>query len=460
MTGKEHRLSSDSRVLDRFREAGQEQGWWSGEGSVVAAVSGGSDSMAMLWLLRFFWGGRVFVAHLEHGFRQETALRDAEFVEEICREWQIECRVEHLHIPSMRRKGETLEEAGRRERYGFLRRAASDFGATFIATGHTANDSAETVFLNLLRGTGIRGLGGIPGAREEIVRPVIRCFRTELQDLLRERSVPWVTDESNEETCYFRNRIRNVIFPSLCRDGNPRFVEHLIGLSSDLSDLERMREDRARHIASWTRTEQPLALRAWRTGSLLAMNEWLVRSLFAYEGRDLGLSPLSRSKTDSLMGLVSGGSRPWRFQWEKDLELCGSRGLISLLPRGIFTNDGPPSASIRIEGERGSFRWGKWEFLWEMVENSPLFLGEAACTLPIGDVRLLELESVATSGGKGGHAGRIPWWAEKEWPLVRSVGRSWIPFSGICTGRNVVEEGQALRLKARCLCPDKERGVR
>ncbi len=459
MTVKGYRLSEGKGVLERFREAGEEQGWWNGEGPVVAAVSGGSDSMALLWLLRYFWGGMVFAAHLEHGFRQETALRDAEFVENICREWQIECRIEHVPVPSMRRKGETLEEAGRRERYGFLRKAALDLGARFIATGHTSDDSAETVFLNLLRGTGIRGLRGIPGNREEIIRPVIRCSRKELQDFLVNRSVPWVTDESNEETCYFRNRIRHVIFPFLCREGNPRFLEHLAGLSSDLSLLEKMREEQARYLASWARTDLPLALRSWRSECFTGMNEWIVRSLFAHEGRDLGLTPLARNKTDSLMSLIYKGKTPWRFQWEKDLELCGARGVISLVSRDIFTTGGPSPRIVTTEGEKGSFIWGKWEFLWESVEKTEPFSGEASCVLPLGSDGSLRLESVASSGDNGSHSDLVPWWAENEWPLVSSAGLSWIPFSGFLikgNGSDVFNKGHALRLRVNCLSPEKE----
>ena len=445
--------SHEARSLFKsFEIAGRDQGWWDHEGQIVAAVSGGIDSMALLWLLCFRWRGKVIAAHLEHGFRKETALRDAVFVEGICREWNIECHIEHRDIPSLKGRGETLEEAGRRERYAFLDRVASSRGASFIATGHNADDQAETVFLNLLRGTGIRGLRGIPRTRERIVRPVIDLSREQLQGLLLEIPVPWVEDETNLETRYFRNKIRHVIFPLLSTEGNRRFADHLISLSSEAYEIESSREELSKSLACWCRRHQPLALRSWDTGLLRRMDDQTLQSIMAYEGRDLGLAPLSRSKTSRLLELIRRGEGRWRFQWERDLEVCGSRRSVSLVERSLFSSPGPCGESFPLKGERGSFSWGAWYFEWNISQGGCPFLGERACRVPVNGVDVIEVEVAGSAGEPGTSRAGIPWWAEGVWPEVRTSGTVWVPFScPLCPARrqSSVNVGPSLELRAR-----------
>ncbi len=413
-----------------FKSAGIRQGWWKGSGPIVAAVSGGSDSMAMLWLLRFFWKGNIIVAHLEHGFRDKTALRDAEFVEKISREWDLECFIEHRNVPSLKKVGETLEEAGRRERYQFLRKVAGETGARFIATGHNADDAAETMFFNTLRGTGIRGLRGIPEVRGEVIRPIIDCFRDELQSLLAERSVPWVTDESNEDVRYFRNRIRHIIFPFLEKEGNPRLREHLAALGAEMSCLEVKREIHARSMSSWLAMEFPLAVKAWRLEPLRMLDALSLQSLFAYEGRALGLAPLSRSKTASLLGLISGGVTPWRFQWENSLEICGSRGMAALVDRCLFSDDAPPDLEIPLNGEYGSFSWGQWNFEWKLEEGPCSGSGDSLCLVQFPDDGQLKVTSLESARGYKEIYQMVPWWGRRRWPALNIGKNFWVPLGG------------------------------
>ncbi|MDO9509143.1 MAG: tRNA lysidine(34) synthetase TilS [Thermovirgaceae bacterium] len=447
--GKKTGNSSRESVLFRFRSAGIRQGWWNESGPVVAAVSGGSDSMAMLWLLCFFWEGRVVAAHLEHGFRQETALRDAAFVENISREWGIECFVEHRNVPSLKKAGETLEEAGRRERYQFLRKVAEETGSNFIATGHNADDAAETVFFNILRGTGIRGLRGIPEVRGEVIRPIIGCFRDELQSFLNERSVSWVTDESNADVKYFRNRIRHVIFPFLEREGNCGLSEHLLSLAADASNLENCREDQGRSMASWSGMDFPLAERAWRLEVLRMMDELSLQSLFAHAGRDLGLAPLSRVKTSSLTGLIRGGVTPWRFQWENNMEICGSKGMAALVGRDVFSEGAPEDLDLLLDGEEGSFSWGPWGFEWCLEEGNGFWSGDFACQVPFpenGSIIVTNLE--ADSQGRAA-CRRVPWWSRKKWPVLHSGKTLWVPLQGFSAKMEHLAPGErSLRLRA------------
>lgn len=168
---------------------------------VLCAVSGGADSMCLLHLL---WSGRgglgieVAAAHYEHGLRGEESQRDAEFVERFCREREIACLVEHGDAADYGRKKHLgIEEAARELRYDFLRRAAAELNCDKIATAHNADDNAETIIFNLCRGGGL-GLGGIPPVRGNIIRPLLGCTRAEIEEYLRENSIPHVEDSSNE----------------------------------------------------------------------------------------------------------------------------------------------------------------------------------------------------------------------------------------------------------------------
>ncbi|HDQ92543.1 MAG TPA: tRNA lysidine(34) synthetase TilS [Synergistetes bacterium] len=435
-------------VKDRFRSAGTSQGWWDSGKAVLAAVSGGSDSMSMLWLLRFFWKGMVYAAHLEHGFREETAIRDAHFVEEICCKWGVDCRIEHRNVPSLKMSGETLEEAGRRERYDFLRKVSRETGAGFIATGHTADDSTETIFFNLLRGTGIRGLRGIPEVRGEIVRPVIRCGRSELQSFLSERSVPWVTDESNDDVSYFRNRIRHVIFPFIHKEGNPRFREHLMALGGEVSVTEEARENKAASLAAWARRSFPLVIRVWSRKTLLSMSKGDLQSLFAFEGRDLGLSPLSRVKTDTLLELVTGPGNMWRFQWERDLEICGSGKMVALVTRTLPEGEHPAESRVGSPDGSGSFCWGPWRLEWISAEETQTpSSGDFSCVMPVSKVENLEIRSLKCLEKAKKQHGRVPWWCISNWPMVKSAGYSWSPLEGFLDKPGMTGGGQMFRFR-------------
>ncbi len=421
---------SEVSVLTRFKASSMRQGWWSGNKPVVAAVSGGSDSMAMLWLLRFFWKGAVVAAHLEHGFRKETAIRDARFVEDICRKWGISCKVEHRDVPSLRRSGESLEEAGRRERYHFLNKVAKETGARFIATGHTADDSAETIFFNIIRGTGVRGLRGIPETRNEVIRPVIECFRSELQLFLDLHMVPWVTDESNEEVKYFRNRIRHVIFPFLEMEGNPRLREHLLSLGADARDVEQSMETLSGSMSSWCGVDFPLAEKAWRIDILRKMERPSLQALFAMEGRDLGLSSLSRVKTAALLGLIRQGVTPWRFQWENNIEICGSKKMAAIVDWDILSDGSEKKKTFPLEGESGAFRWSCWGFEWIRKDSISRWSGDMASLVPFPDRGFLEISSFDSCTPKIGDLNRVPWWCLKKWPVVHAGNTRWSPLEG------------------------------
>lgn len=205
--------------------------------TVVCAVSGGADSTAMLfafYLLKEKLGIRLEAAHFNHHLRGAESDGDEHFVRELCGRYDIP-----LHVGSGRvQAGEKgLEAAARDARYAFLRSLSGK-----IATAHTADDNAETVLLHLIRGTGLKGLGGIPPVHGNVIRPMLTVTRGEVEAFLAEWGLTCRQDSTNGADAFLRNRIRHHVMPLLKRE-NPRLAENLsrtaLGLRLDEEFLSR-----------------------------------------------------------------------------------------------------------------------------------------------------------------------------------------------------------------------------
>jgi tRNA(Ile)-lysidine synthase len=206
---------------------------------VLCAVSGGLDSMCLLHMLKERCGrSYVTAAHFNHQLR-ETADRDENFVRDICRQWNIPLTVGRGDVSALAAgEGLSVEEAARNLRYDFLRREAEQRGGIAIYTAHHADDNAETVLLNLLRGTGIKGLTGIPHRRDGLARPLLDKTRAELAEYAAAHGIPYVEDETNlDSDAASRNLLRLEVMP-LLRRINPRAVEHINAASARLALLD------------------------------------------------------------------------------------------------------------------------------------------------------------------------------------------------------------------------------
>ncbi len=223
--------------------------------TVVVGVSGGADSMALLHLLLQLqkeWNLTLIVAHVNHCLRGEESDRDQRLVEDVCRQWGVPCRVKKADILSMSRAaGRGVEEFARGFRYAFFQQTAPHPIEGKIATAHTADDNAETVLLNMVRGTGVTGLGGIlPAGR--VIRPLIECSREMIEQYCERYQIPYVTDSTNLQDDYRRNRIRHHVIPCLKQqnpsflkavtrmcDANRRDSDFLLGLGKELLEQSR-----------------------------------------------------------------------------------------------------------------------------------------------------------------------------------------------------------------------------
>lgn len=226
-------------------------------GSVVAGVSGGADSMCLLHflcILRKDWNLTVIAAHVNHGLRGEEAKRDEEFVRSWCEEHSVPFEVLHADVNALAKEsGQGTEACGRDVRYRFFSGLAEKHGAQ-IATAHTASDNAETVLFHLIRGTGMRGLSGIKPVRGDIVRPLIEITREEVEAYCRENHVPYLTDSTNLNDDYTRNRLRHHLVP-LCKEINPSFEKGVLRLSETLARDEAYFMEQAQNALDNARLE-------------------------------------------------------------------------------------------------------------------------------------------------------------------------------------------------------------
>ena len=229
--------------------------------TVLVAVSGGADSVALargLFQVRETGEGRLVLAHFNHRLRGEESDADQRFVEDLAGELGAPTIIESAPSPPhpLSPSPPLAPEAALRDlRYAFLKRAANQTGARYVATAHTADDQVETVLFNILRGTGLAGLAGIPRVRAlteaaTIVRPLLDVTRSEVLEYLQQLDQAFREDASNECTDYARNRIRHQLLPLLERDHNPHVRQAIRRLSLIAQEADEVVEARARRFLS------------------------------------------------------------------------------------------------------------------------------------------------------------------------------------------------------------------
>jgi tRNA(Ile)-lysidine synthase len=229
-------------MLSRIERTIREHGLYDRGDRVLCAVSGGPDSMALLhalWELRERLDLTLAVATVDHGLRPE-ARAEAELVAARARDLDVEWRLLAVDVRAARASSSSSssswQDVARRLRLAALEAHARAIGAQKIALGHQADDQEETILFRILRGTGVRGLAGIPYRRGMLVRPLLDLGRAQILTYLRRRSIPFVEDPSNRDARFARARLRHQILPAL-RAENPRLGEALRALGADAARL-------------------------------------------------------------------------------------------------------------------------------------------------------------------------------------------------------------------------------
>ena len=211
---------------------------------IVLGVSGGPDSIFMFEILNKLKDKldfKIIVCHVNHMIREE-AVDDENFVKDICKKNNIECYVKRIDVKNYANNNKIgTEEAGRIVRYDFFEEVLNKTNSNKIATAHNKNDKAETIIMNLLRGTGILGLRGIEPIRDnKYIRPIIEVERTDIEKYCKEHNLNPRIDKTNFENIYTRNKIRNVVLPYIEKEFNPNIIESINRLSEIATEEDEL----------------------------------------------------------------------------------------------------------------------------------------------------------------------------------------------------------------------------
>ncbi|HEV7225315.1 MAG TPA: tRNA lysidine(34) synthetase TilS [Pirellulales bacterium] len=289
--------------------------------TVVVAVSGGADSVALLRGLaavRLAGRGRLIAAHFNHLLRAGRAEADERFVVELSGSLGLPCEVGHAPVAEMAgAAGDGLEAAARNARYEFLQAAAERLGARYVVTAHTADDQAETVLHRVLRGTALAGLSGMPRARPlgpaaTLLRPMLALRRADVTAYLAELGQPYCNDATNADPAYTRNRLRRDLLPQLAEQYNPQVIESLCRLGQLAGQAQTA-------ISAEVEGLLPRCVRSPSQGRLLVdcrilsgQARYLVRELLvaAWRGQGWGEQAMGFEQWEQLAELVLTCSRP------------------------------------------------------------------------------------------------------------------------------------------------------
>jgi tRNA(Ile)-lysidine synthase len=312
-------------LLEKVKTAIKEYRLLEPESGVVAGVSGGPDSMALLHCLvalRPEYKLQLWVVHINHGLRGAEADREAAFVAAQCANLAVPVKVYRVDVKAQAKQWKcSLEEAGHRVRYQCFAAWAKECGLERIAVAHHALDQAETVLENLLRGSGLPGLGGMDYRRDAIIRPLLGVTREEIDAFLAEKKIDYCLDPSNQEPIYLRNRIRLELLPHLVGKYNPKLVESLNRMSEIVREENALIEDlTTAAISRCTVPPPPETPSSLETPPRFTNSEravLLIPQLLAEP------KAIQRRLVRRLLGEVGGGLRKFNYQHiESVLELA------------------------------------------------------------------------------------------------------------------------------------------
>jgi len=344
-------------------------------GTVLCAVSGGRDSMALLHILMVLseqGGFQVAAAHFNHQLRP-TADRDERFVQNWCQERGIRLVCGRGDAAALTGElGTGVEDAARTLRYRFLESAAGELGTARIASAHHRDDNAETVLLHLLRGAGLHGLCGIPPVRGMIIRPLLEISRAEIDGYVTRHQIPYVEDETNHEAICVRNRLRLEVLP-LLEDISPGCAGRIAQAGSLLREEDTHLQREAESLLPDGELGEVILPVPVLDRQDAAVRRRLVRTM----GQRLGVE-LSRSQVEAVLALGSGG------YLDLSRDVCAVRRPHRLVLRRMEPL--LPTLILRL----GEQDWGPWRvrvrLSSERMEEGPetVVLGATSGPLSIG----------------------------------------------------------------------------
>lgn len=343
MICKVRRTIADYRMIDA-------------DSSVCVALSGGADSMALLYALNSLKSELHFslcAAHVNHGIRGEEANRDEDFVSEQCRRLNIPLYKAAYDVPAVcKQTGEGLEECGRRLRYAFFQGLDVDL----IATAHNLNDRIETFLFRYARGSGGKGLCSIPYVRGNIIRPLLDCSRSEIEAYCEAEGIPFVLDSTNDDMAYSRNRIRHGVIPQL-KVLNPAFEEAALRCMETLCDDEDYLNRQAESLLLSAKCENGYHADILREAHTAVSS----RSVAAAIYKAIGVAPDYRDIQGVLQLLQISG----QYQLSANRVARVRKGILDF---PVFGNEKPFSYSVGL----GITRCGDYEIEITVVDKQCL----------------------------------------------------------------------------------------
>lgn len=338
------------KLLDKVRETIERYGLIEAGDKIVAGVSGGADSVALLYLLNSLKKELdiyIHVAHLDHMLRFDS-YKDKEFVENLALRLDLAITTSRVNVKGLAKTG-SLEEIARNARLGFLFKVAKDIKANKIALGHNLDDQAETVLMRILRGTGLYGLSGILPKRNiagfYIIRPLIEARRKDIENFLKKKNIKPRMDKTNLEEIYFRNKVRHKLLPLLAKEYNKNIKEILSNMAEnvgyDYEYLNLVAERKMKQLGSKMKPKVQGSCR--RNTKAAIIYPYPKRSGFRPRSinieKFLKLHPsIQRLVLRLNIAAVKGDMRRITFQHIKEIEdLISSRPINSIvdLPKGV-----------------------------------------------------------------------------------------------------------------------------
>lgn len=331
---------------------------------IAVALSGGADSVSLLHVLSELAEKYAFslrAIHVNHGIRGAEADADEQFCRDLCEKKNIPIDVFHFYVPKIAaEQGKGLEECGRECRYQCFEKIHNRYNCA-VATAHTLSDSAETVLMNIARGCGISGVRGIPPRREYIIRPLICAAREDIENYCSENNLQYVTDQTNFDIEYSRNRVRHKIIPQM-KTLNPEFMQSIARLNEAASQDEDYLSSQAEMILK----DAEIGMNRWQVKKLDKLHLSLKkRVIIAMASQICGKSPdfthismieklmsekngavsLNNGKNISVQNGIIGefiqpkAAESWAFKAEERVTLpCGKIVCVEVVPYDVFVN--------------------------------------------------------------------------------------------------------------------------
>ena len=410
---------------------------------VGVAVSGGADSVCLLYVLRELaprWNLRLTVLHLDHKLRGEESRQDTAFVRDLAATLDLPFELQETDVAALcRETGDNLEQAARTARLEFFKRLTHTGAVDRIAAGHTRSDQAETVLFRFLRGSGTAGLAGIrPVTDDGIVRPMLEIDRPEIERYLRERGIPWRDDFTNASTAFARNRIRHELLPQLARDWNPAMTETLAHTADWAQGEEAYWESElARLVPAHLIFEPPAVL--MRVEPLADLPVAVVRRLIrrAVERAKGDLRGIGFEHMAGVLELAASDEGHGRLQIP-GLDIFRSFSWLRIAPPAFDNLDNrnyrlplPVPGSVQLPGQKAVVHTELFENTNVTETSEDVYNGCVGCldwnrlsgSLEVRNWRPGDqYQPVGHSGAEKikvlFHQARVPLWERRHWPVI------------------------------------------